>query len=81
MHVFTPGLAYLLLARARHGQYLALPQLLWAPRQTFRPGLRKHDHGLVFKAHRHVYHSTLGSRVIKKKRGNTIMDNEHLYAP
>ena len=24
--------------------------------------------GLVFKAHRLVYHSTLGSRVIKKKR-------------
>ena len=24
--------------------------------------------GLVFKAHRHVYHSTLGLRVIKKKK-------------
>jgi len=24
--------------------------------------------GLVFKAHRLVYHSTLGSRVIKKKK-------------
>ena len=24
--------------------------------------------GLVFKAHRWLYHSTLGSRVIKKKR-------------
>ena len=24
--------------------------------------------GLVFKAHRFVYHSTLGSRVIKKKK-------------
>ena len=26
--------------------------------------------GLVFKAHRWLYHSTLGSRVIKKKRKN-----------
>jgi len=24
--------------------------------------------GLVFKAHRHLYHSTLGLRVIKKRR-------------
>jgi len=27
--------------------------------------------GLVFKAHRHLYHSTLGSRVIKKKKINS----------
>ena len=29
--------------------------------------------GLVFKAHRLVYHSTLGLRVIKKKRGTNVM--------
>ena len=28
--------------------------------------------GLVFKAHRLVYHSTLGSRVIKKKKNLSI---------
>ena len=31
------------------------------------PGVNRFRAGLVFKAHRRVYHSTLGSRVIKKK--------------
>ena len=30
--------------------------------------MKKFRGGLVFKAHRLVYHSTLGSRVIKKKK-------------
>jgi hypothetical protein len=30
--------------------------------------VRRFQGGLVFKAHRLVYHSTLGSRVIKKKK-------------
>ena len=30
--------------------------------------------GLVFKAHRLLYHSTLGSRVIKKKKKSTTCD-------
>jgi len=30
--------------------------------------LRGLGRGLVFKAHRHLYHSTLGLRVIKKKK-------------
>jgi len=30
--------------------------------------------GLVFKAHRRVYHSTLGLRVIKKKRRNQLLN-------
>ena len=37
--------------------------------------------GLVFKAHRWLYHSTLGSRVIKKKRRLTeasLKENSHL---
>ena len=32
------------------------------------PVLKRFRGRLVFKAHRLVYHSTLGSRVIKKKR-------------
>jgi len=28
--------------------------------------------GLAFKAHRRLYHSTLGSRVIKKRRGHKV---------
>jgi len=31
-------------------------------------GMRADPGGLVFKAHRLVYHSTLGLRVIKKRR-------------
>jgi len=31
-------------------------------------GLKRFRGGLVFKAHRLVYHSTLGWRVIKKRR-------------
>jgi len=29
--------------------------------------------GLVFKAHRPLYHSTLGSRVIQKKRRSRVL--------
>ena len=29
------------------------------------------DYGIVRKAHRRLYHSTLGSRAIKKKKGGT----------
>ena len=38
-------------------------------------GTRPNDFekGLVFKAHRLVYYSTLGSRVIKKKRRPNVM--------
>jgi len=41
--------------------------------------------GRVFKAHRLLYHSTLGLRVIKKKknlsepRGNTVKCFKHFY--
>ena len=38
-------------------------QLNYLPRPKFEP-----RGGLVFKAHRLVYHSTLGLRVIKKKK-------------
>ena len=31
--------------------------------------MKRFPGGLVFKAHRLLYHSTLGSRVIKKKKG------------
>jgi len=31
-------------------------------------GVKRFRGGLVFKAHRHLYHSTLGFRVIKKKK-------------
>jgi len=40
-------------------------QLLYRTVQRFRGGL-------VFKAHRRVYHSTLGLRVIKKKKKKNI---------
>ena len=32
--------------------------------------------GLVFKAHRFLYHSTLGSRVIKKKKKHDLLPGE-----
>jgi len=44
-------------------------QLLYRNVQRFRGGL-------VFKAHRLLYHSTLGSRVIKKKK-KTGPPNHH----
>ena len=39
--------------------------------------MRPSREGLVFKAHRHVYHSTLGLRVIK----NPIRSPPHSAAP
>jgi len=36
--------------------------------------------GLVFKAHRLVYHSTLGSRVIKKKKKKNLVQ-AHAFLP
>jgi len=47
---------------ARQSDFLNKPmELLYRHLQRFRGGL-------VFKAHRRVYHSTLGLRVIKKKK-------------
>ena len=37
--------------------------------QLLRRNEKRFQGGLVFKAHRPVYHSTLGWRVIKKKKG------------
>jgi len=45
---------------ARHGQRLE--------EQLLRRNVKRFRGGLVFKAHRRVYHSTLGWRVIKKRR-------------
>ena len=39
-----------------------------APAGIFRRDVERFRTGLVFKAHRLVYRSTLGSRVIKKKK-------------
>ena len=36
--------------------------------QLLRRNVEQFPEGLVFKAHRLVHHSTLGSRVIKKKK-------------
>jgi hypothetical protein len=36
--------------------------------QQLRRNVKRFWRGLVFKAHRLLYHSTLGSRVIKKKK-------------
>ena len=44
---------------------LGLPQLL--PRRVQRV-LQRFRGGLVFEAHRRLYHSTLGLRVIQKKK-------------
>ena len=38
----------------------------------FTESLQRFRGGLIFKAHRLVYHSTLGWRVIKKRRGNRL---------
>jgi len=48
----------------------SVQQLLYINVQRFRGGL-------VFKAHRLVYHSTLGVRVIKKKKRDTIALSTH----
>ena len=48
-----------------------MPRALWQPLGRLRTRrdelLQRFRGGLIFKAHRHVYHSTLGSRVVKKK--------------
>ena len=36
--------------------------------QLLHRNVQRFRGGLVFKAHRHLYHSTLGLRVIKKKK-------------
>ena len=38
--------------------------------------MKRFRDGLAFKAHRHLYHSTLGSRVIKKKRRESVDPSE-----
>jgi len=40
----------------------------WAPENRLHINAQRFRGGLVFKAHRLLYHSTLGLRVIKKKR-------------
>ena len=41
--------------------------------QLFRQNVKRFRGGFVFKAHRLVYHSTLGWRVIKKKKKTTLV--------
>ena len=50
-----------------------LDQLLYINVQRFRGGL-------VFKAHRILYHSTVDSRVIKKKREGVVIKQKTGYA-
>ena len=45
-----------------------IPPLIRGADQLLRRNVHRFRGGLVFKAHRRVYHSTLGSRVIKKKK-------------
>jgi len=69
------------------GQGLLLPTAfigsvgteIWSP-QTLVPEFRE---GLVFKAHRRLYHSSLGLRVIKKKKKhrNLVPPNPHPGVP
>jgi len=40
--------------------------------QLLHRNVKRFQGGLVFKAHRWLHHSTLGSRVIKKKRRNVL---------
>ena len=48
-------------------EQLHMSPQVWTPRPLGRNEKRFRG-GLVFKAHRLLYHSTLGSRVIKKKK-------------
>ena len=49
-------------------------QVLYINVQWFRGGL-------VFKAHRRVYHSTLGLRVVKKKKNRLKRARTGMWAP
>jgi len=42
-------------------------------RGLVRINVKRFRGGLVFKAHRSLYHSTLGSRVIKKKKKRRLV--------
>ena len=50
----------------RHRDHLLVH--LQEPEQLLQRNVKRFRRGLVFKAHRWLYHSTLGSRVIKKKK-------------
>ena len=58
----------------------------WGPRTVPSPDDARssqwllHIIGLVFKAHRHLYHSALGSRVVKKKKKDTSWTSITLQA-
>jgi len=65
------------LQKGRRDTFLALPSRLLMPipgpattiqGQLLRRNVKRFRGGLVFKARRHLCHSTLGLRVIKKKR-------------
>ena len=47
---------------------LVLPYMFSIQEQLLSRNVERFRGGLVFKAHKFSYHSTLGSRVIKKKR-------------
>jgi hypothetical protein len=42
--------------------------------QVLHRNVQRFRGGLAFKAHRFLYHSTLGLRVIKKKKGGLVLD-------
>ena len=46
--------------------------------QLLRRNVRRFREGLIFKAHRLLYHSTLGSRLIKKKKKKQLGCGGHL---
>ena len=52
----------------------SFPHRLWSTLESFQAGKSKRGEHfpLVFKAHRLLYHSTLGLRVIKKRRRRTL---------
>jgi len=70
----------------RAATHLELPHLIRALRGGLSEAVRgrggplwevkRFRGGLVFKAHRLLYHSTLGLRVIKKKKGRTVVGGE-----
>jgi len=63
---------------------VALPESSWyppndnTPGQLLRRNVKRFRGGLVLKAHRLLYHSTLGLRAVKKKKKTPGVDRRSL---
>ena len=68
--------------RVEGGKHLALiHEDACGPREVSPEVALRFRGGLVFKAHRRLYHSTLGLRVIKKKKKHLALIHEDACSP